>query len=376
MRKGAFWGIPLLGVLAISCNTNTNPNSSEERRRIPVTRIIEKDISLDRVYVADIQAIQNVELRSRLSGFLEKIHVDEGMLVKKGQLLFTISDEEYKAEVSKAKASLNSIIADAKTVELELERVKMLVNKKILSPTELDVAKAKFSAGNARIEEARAALDHAKAKLSYTRIYAPYDGIIDRIPLKAGSLLEEGTLITSVSDINSVFAYFNISENEYLEYLRTQHQTKDTADKIVHLILSDGKAYQFPGKIEIVVSEFQENTGSIAFRARFPNPGHLLKHGATGKIKLTRDVEDALVLPQKAAFEIQDKNYVFVVDKANKISMRNFKPKARLNGFYVVESGLKEGETIVYEGIQNIKDGMVVSPALVSLDSLIKKNIL
>ncbi|HEY1030707.1 MAG TPA: efflux RND transporter periplasmic adaptor subunit [Flavipsychrobacter sp.] len=376
MRKGAFWGIPLLGVLAISCNTNTNPNSSEERRRIPVTRIIEKDISLDRVYVADIQAIQNVELRSRLSGFLEKIHVDEGMLVKKGQLLFTISDEEYKAEVSKAKASLNSIIADAKTVELELERVKMLVNKKILSPTELDVAKAKFSAGNARIEEARAALDHAKAKLSYTRIYAPYDGIIDRIPLKAGSLLEEGTLITSVSDINSVFAYFNISENEYLEYLRTQHQTKDTADKIVHLILADGKEYQFPGKIEIVVSEFQENTGSIAFRARFPNPGHLLKHGATGKIKLTRDVEDALVLPQKAAFEIQDKNYVFVVDKANKISMRNFKPKARLNGFYVVESGLKEGETIVYEGIQNIKDGMVVSPALVSLDSLIKKNIL
>lgn len=376
MRKGAFLGIPLLGVLAISCNTNTNPNSSEERRRIPVTRIIEKNISLDRVYVADIQAIQNVELRSRLSGFLEKIHVDEGMLVKKGQLLFTISDEEYKAEVSKAKASLNSIIADAKTVELELERVKMLVNKKILSPTELDVAKAKFSAGNARIEEARAALDHAKAKLSYTRIYAPYDGIIDRIPLKAGSLLEEGTLITSVSDINSVFAYFNISENEYLEYLRTQHQTKDTADKIVHLILSDGKEYQFPGKIEIVVSEFQENTGSIAFRARFPNPGHLLKHGATGKIKLTRDVEDALVLPQKAAFEIQDKNYVFVVDKANKISMRNFKPKARLNGFYVVESGLKEGETIVYEGIQNIKDGMVVSPALVSLDSLIKKNIL
>lgn len=376
MRKGAFWSIPLVGVLAISCNTKTNSNSSEEGKRIPVTTIIEKDISLDRVYVADIQAIQNVELRSRLSGFLEKIHVDEGMFVKKGQLLFTISDEEYKAEVSKAKASLNSIIADAKTVELELERVKMLVNKKILSPTELDVAKAKFSAGNARIEEARAALDHAKAKLSYTHIYAPYDGIIDRIPLKAGSLLEEGTLITSVSDINSVFAYFNISENEYLEYLRTQQRTKDTADEIVHLILSDGKEYQFSGKIETVVSEFQENTGSIAFRARFPNPGHLLKHGATGKIKLTRDVEDALVLPQKAAFEIQDKNYVFVVDKANKISMRNFKPKARLNEFYIVESGLKEGETIVYEGIQNIKDGMVVSPALVSLDSLIKKNIL
>ncbi len=376
MRKGSLFCIPLVGLLAISCNTQTNSDSSQAGKKIPVTNIIEKDISLDRVYVADIQAIQNVELRSRVSGFLEKIHVDEGMLVKKGQLLFTISDEEYKAEVSRAKASLNSIIADAKTVELELERVRMLVNKKILSSTELDVAKAKFAAENARIEEARAALEHARAKLSYTHIYAPYDGIIDRIPLKPGSLVDEGTLLTTVSDISSVFAYFNISENEYLEYLRAQQHTNDTGNKIVRLILSDGKEYQLAGKIETVVSEFQESTGSIAFRARFPNPAHLLKHGATGKIKLSSHVDDALVLPQKAVFEIQDKNYVFVVNKDNKIAMRNFKPKARLNELYIVESGLTEGETIVYEGIQNIKDGMVVSPDVVSLDSLIQKNIL
>lgn len=376
MRISAFFCIPLLGMLITSCSSKPNQDNSEAGKKIPVTTVVEKDVSLDRVYVADIQAIQNVELRSRVSGFLEKIHVDEGMHVKKAQLLFTISDEEYKAEVSKAKASLNSIIADAKTVELELERVRMLVNKKILSSTELDVAKAKFAAENARIEEARAALDHARAKLSYTRIYAPYDGIIDRIPLKPGSLLEEGTLITSVSDISSIFAYFNISENEYLDYLRTQHQTDDTTGKTVHLFLSDGKEYSHVGKIETVVSEFQENTGSIAFRARFPNQEHLLKHGATGKIKLTSNVDDALVVPQKAAFEIQDKNYVFVVSKDNKISMRSFKPKARLNELYIIESGLKEGETIVYEGIQNIKDGMVVSPALVSLDSLIQKNIL
>lgn len=375
MRKGIFLGIPMIGLLIVSCQTETQ-TSREENRKIPVTTIVEKDISLDRMYVADIQAIQNVELRSRVSGFLEKIHVDEGMFIKKGQLLFTISDQEYRAEVSKAKASLNSIIADAKTVELELERVKMLVSKKILSPTELDVAKAKFAAQNARIEEARAALEHAIAKLAYTKIYAPYDGIIDRIPLKPGSLLEEGTLITSVSDISSVFAYFNISENEYLDYLRSKSHARDTEDKIVQLVLSDGKQYEFSGQIETVVSEFQENTGSIAFRARFPNPQFLLKHGATGKIKLTNDVDEALMLPQKAVFEIQDKNYVFVVDKANKVKMRNFTPKARLNDFYIIESGLKKGETIVYEGIQNIKDGMQVSPEMVSLDSLIRKNIL
>lgn len=333
MRKGIFLGIPMIGLLIVSCQNETQ-TSREENRKIPVTTIVEKDISLDRMYVADIQAIQNVELRSRVSGFLEKIHVDEGMFIKKGQLLFTISDQEYRAEVSKAKASLNSIIADAKTVELELERVKMLVSKKILSPTELDVAKAKFAAQNARIEEARAALEHAIAKLAYTKIYAPYDGIIDRIPLKPGSLQEEGTLITSVSDISSVFAYFNISENEYLDYLRSKSHARDTEDKIVQLVLSDGKQYEFSGQIETVVSEFQGNTGSIAFRARFANPQFLLKHGATGKIKLTNDVDEALMLPQKAVFEIQDKNYVFVVDKANKVKMRNFTPKARLDDFY------------------------------------------
>lgn len=376
MRKEIFFCIPLIGLIISSCMTETRQNIQEDDRKTPVTTIIEKDISLDRMYVADIQAIQNVELRSRVSGFLEKIHVDEGMFIKKGQLLFTISDQEYRAEVNKAKASLNSIIADAKTVELELERVKMLVSKKILSSTELDVARAKLAAQNARIEEAQAALDHARAKLAYTKIYAPYDGIIDRIPLKPGSLLEEGTLITSVSDISFVFAYFNISENEYLNYIREKPHLKDTENTIVHLLLSDGKQYELPGLIETVVSEFQENTGSIAFRARFPNPQFLLKHGATGKIKLTNTLEEALVVPQKAAFEIQDKNYVFVVDKANKVKMRNFTTKARLDDFYIIDSGLQEGEMIVYEGIQKVKDGMQVSPAMVSLDSLIQKNIL
>jgi len=374
MRKGLFFCIPLVGLLLVSCNTEPLPSSDEENKKIPVTTVMEKDISLDRMYVADIQAIQNVELRSRVSGFLEKIHIDAGKFVKKGQLLFTISDGEYRAEVSRAKASLNSIIADAKTVELELERVKLLVQKKILSATEMEVAQAKYAAQHARIEEAKAALDHAQAKLAYTKIYAPYDGIIDRIPLKAGSLLEEGTLLTSVSDISSVFAYFNISENEYLDYLRSKPQ-EDPSDKIVRLVLSDGKQYEFSGEIETVASEFQENTGSIAFRARFPNPEFLLKHGATGKIKLTNEIESALVLPQKAVFEVQDKNYVFVVDESNKVTMRNFVPKARMDDFYIVASGLQKGETIVYEGIQNIKDGMQVAPAMVSLDSLIQKNI-
>lgn len=372
MRLSVFICFPLIGILSYSCGDNRASETKTIAHSYPVMHIIEKDISLDRTYVSDIQAVQNVELRSRIQGFLEKIYVDEGMPVKKGQLLFHISDDEYKAQVAQARASLNSEIADSKTLELELERIKLLVDKKILSATELSLAQAKLRVAKAKIEEAQAALDHATTKLSYTDIRAPYDGVVDRIPLKPGSLLEEGTLLTSVSDISSVYAYFNISENEYLDHLRDK--TNNGADeKIVRLMLADGEEYELPGKIETVVSEFEQNTGSIAFRARFPNPSRLLKHKATGKVRLSHNIEDALMLPQKSVFEIQDRNYVYVIDESNTVKMKSFVPRARLEKFYVIESGLSKGERIIYEGIQNIREGMQISPDILPMDSLVTK---
>lgn len=376
MRKTLQTCIPAIGLLFAACAGEKKHSTDKATAKIPIVSVIEKDIHLDKVYVSDIQAIQNVEIRSRIPGFLERVHVDEGSFVKKGQLLFTLNDQEYKAEIAQSRAGLNSVIAEARTAELEQERVKLLVDKNIVSATELDVAKAKLRAMNARIEEAEARLSHAQTRLSYTRILAPYDGMIDRIPLKVGSLLEEGTLITSVSDISSVFVYFNISENEYLDYLRRKVNHPEEGNNAIRLILSDGKEYEFPGKVETVVSEFEESTGSIAFRARFPNPGYLLKHGATGKVKLSREIENALMLPQKAVFEIQDRNYVFVLDAANVVHLRHFKPRTRMEQFYVVESGLKEGERIVYEGIRNIKDGMRIVPRMISADSLLGRHTL
>ncbi len=376
MRIAFFILVPLAGLLHACTTDKQSAKDQSNGGKIPVVNVIEKEISLDRLYVSDIQAARNVEIRSRISGFLENIHVDEGQTVKKGQLLFEISAAEYTAEVAKAKASLKQILAEAKTVELEAERVQLLVDKKIVSRTELDMANAKLNAMKAKADECRAVLDHALTRLSYTSVRAPYDGIVDRIPLKAGSLLEEGTLITSVSDISSVLAYFSISENEYLDYLRSRDLKNNTAENEVELILSDGKRYDLTGTIETVVSEFEEHTGSIAFRARFPNPNHLLKHGATGKIKLSTDMANALLVPQKAVFEIQDKNYVFVVNEDNKVQMRNFVPQTRIGKFYVVSSGLKKGEKVVYEGIQNIKDGMNVAPDIVHADTVGLRNIL
>lgn len=369
------WVNPLMMatiVFMTSCSKHESSTQNEVTLKVlPVTNVLMKDTNLYREYVADIQAVQNVELRARVQGFLEKIYVDEGGIVKKGQILFKINDEEYRAELAKANANLESAIAEAKASELEVDRLKVMVDKKVISETELSVARAKLKAVNAKIEQARWAKSNAELKLSYTSIRAPFNGIIDRIPFKVGSLIDHGTLMTTVSDISQVFVYFNVSEDEYLEYVKNTVKETGGHNKLVTLILADGSTYPYEGSVETMGGQFQASTGSISFRARFPNPHSLLKHGATGKIRLSNTLNDALMIPQKCVFEIQDKNFVFVVDSTNQVRMRNFVPKTRLSHYYIVESGLKSGEEIVFEGIQEIRDGMRIIPKKVRLDSLI-----
>ena len=349
-------------VLACSCGTREK-KANQKPVEIPTVKVERKDLQYDHLYVSNIQAIRNVEIRSKISGFLEGIYVDEGETVRKGQVLFRIGDSEYENEVAKARAMLSLANADKKTAEVEQQRVKTLVDKKIISKTELELATSRLNAAASKVEEARSGLDIAVHRLSYTVIRAPFDGVLDRIPLKAGSLVDEGTLMTSVSDISAMYAYFNISENEYLSYERARRNKNNTEpNRSVCLILSDGKEYSCKGTIETVVSEFDGSTGSIAFRARFPNPDHLLKHNATGKIKLTTNMDAALVVPQKSVFEIQDKSFVFAVDKQDVVKMKHVETGDRINKYFVVRSGLEEGEVIVYEGIQNVKDGMKVKP--------------
>lgn len=364
--------VALLTVLSAGCTEKEQKvDEAQEVQMLPVTEIMMKDTILHHSYIADIQAIQNVEIRARVQGFLEKVYVDEGQEVKKGQLLFKINDEEYKAELAAAKAKLKSAIAEAKAVELEVDRLRVLVEKNVISKTELDVALARLDAVNARIGAARSAESNAAVRLSYTSIRAPFDGIIDRIPLKAGSLIDHGTLLTTASDISAVYVYFNVSEGEYLEYVKAKINNAAKKNDVVRLILADGTAYPYKGTIETMEGEFKASTGSIAFRAQFPNPNKLLKHGATGKINLSNTLHNALMVPQKAVFEIQDKNYVFVVDANNQVSMRSFIPKTRFSYYYIVESGLKPGDRIVFEGIQNIRDGMHITPRPIAVDTLI-----
>lgn len=363
--------IVALAVYLASCTASSKEtaDTSAEVQELPVTELKTSKTELFREYVGDVHAVKNVELYARVKGYLEQIYVDEGKEVRKGQVLFRINNEEYTAELSKAKANLQSAIAEAKAIEVEVGRVKILVDKKVVSKTELEVAQARSAAVHARIEEARSAQSNAALRLSHTTIKAPFDGVVDRIPLKVGSLIDEGTLLTTVSDVSSVFTYFNVSENEYLEYVKTRGL--NTAEhRTVDLMLADGSFFSQKGKIETMEGEFDEGTGSIAFRARFANPTKLLKHGSTGTVRLSNTIDDALLVPQKAVFEIQDKSFVYVVGKDNQVKMQSFVPRTRYSHYYIVQSGLAPGDKIVYEGVQTLKDGAKIAPKLVSGDGV------
>jgi membrane fusion protein (multidrug efflux system) len=356
-------------VVGFAACTSTEENKTEPGK-FPLTSPLLVDTTYTSEYVAEIQSLHNVEIRAKIKGYIEKIYVDEGKPVKAGQTLFSISNKEFNQELLKAKAMLKTVIAEAKTAELELQNVKTLSDKNIVSKTELEKAQANLDAANARIDEAKANEASASINLSLTEIKAPFDGTVNRIPFKTGSLIDEGTLLTSLSNNKEVYAYFNVSEKEYLDY--TTKKVNGEKNNIT-LFLANAKAHKYKGTVETIEGEFDKNTGNIAFRAIFPNPDLLLKHGSSGKVQLTSNIKNALLIPQKATFEIQDKFYVFVVDANNVVKQRNIVIKQRLPQLYVIESGLSANDKIIYEGIQTVKEGDKIVTDFVPMQQVISQ---
>lgn len=362
----------ILSILFINCNKNNNTEAEQISKEYPVIKVFTKDITTKLEYVANIHAVQNVEIRARVEGYLESILVDEGKSVTKGQLLFQINQEEYQAELNRAKANLKSAEAEKKSAEVELERVKLLVDKNVIAQTELDLAESKLEIAKAKIEQAKADEIAASVKLANTNIRSPFNGIIDRIPYKIGSLISEGTLLTTISDVEFVNAYFNVSEVEYLKYFNNKNN--DTLlNARVQLVLADGSVYPYNGKIETMETEFEIGTGALAVRAKFKNPDKILKHGSTGKVVINEVMKNAIIIPQKSTIEIQDKNYVFLVDENNMLIMKSFKPSQRYRDFYIVAEGLNEGDVIIYEGVQSLKEGKVIKPKMVDMNEILKE---
>jgi membrane fusion protein, multidrug efflux system len=349
----------LLLLNLVSCGSETT-NQEAEEAFIPVIALKKTSTTIHEDYIADIEAVKNVELRARVKGYLEKIMVDEGQEVREGQVLFVINDAFYQTELKKAKAQLRMAEAEAKSMELELTNVKLLVEKGVVTKTELELAKAQLEVALAKVEDAKAEEQNASISLSHTQIKAPFDGIIDRIPFKIGSLIDEGSLLTTLSDVRSVLVYFNVSETEYLSFVREKQENDQRAK--VELILADGSIHKQTGKIETMEGQFESGTGSIAFRARFDNPDKFLKHNATGKVRVKSELTDVFIIPQKSAFEIQEKNFVFLLESGNKVKSKSFTPMMRYRDYYIVSGTFQDGDQIVYEGIQKVKDGAVITP--------------
>ncbi|HMP92056.1 MAG TPA: efflux RND transporter periplasmic adaptor subunit [Phnomibacter sp.] len=354
----------LLAFLA-SCKSSNNIKP-EEPDTFPVLTLQTRDTTLIKEYVAQIQAVRNVEIRSKVSGYLDRVLVDEGQNVSAGQMLFLLNAEPYKVALEKSLAAVSSAEAEVQSAQVEVDRVKILVEKNVVSKTELQLAISKLDIARARVRQAKAEEADARLQLTYTAIKSPFAGTIDRLPLKLGSLIEQGTLLTTLADVGQVFAYFNLSENEYLQFMRGADTV--TSSRKVELLLSDGSRFVNEGRIETMEGQIDQSTGSIAFRARFNNANNLLKHGASGKVTIKSWVADGLLVPQKSCFEIQDKYYVYVVDDTGKVTSKNFSVKARVGPYYLVEEGLTAGTRIVYEGVQRIKEGAVINSKPVSYD--------
>jgi membrane fusion protein (multidrug efflux system) len=350
--------VMLIGLCAIICNTSCKQKKEvkEEVSKYAVTTPLKVDTSFEKEYVSEIRSIRNIEVRAQEKGYLQNIYVDEGQFVKKGQLLFRIMPKIYEAELLKAQA-------EAKATGIELQNTKLLSDKNVVSKNELAMSQAK-------LDQARAEVSLAKLHLSFTEIRAPFSGTIDRIPKKLGSLIDEGDLLTTLSDNSEMFAYFNVSEPEYLDY---KISAKSNVHNKVGLLLANNQPLPYKGIVETIESEFNSETGNIAFRAKFPNPDKLLKHGETGKVEMTVPLHNALVIPQKATYEIQDKMYVFVVDKNNIVKSRNIIVTNRMPDLFVVGSGLSENDKILLEGVQKVKDNDKIIPEFITPKEVVSK---
>jgi membrane fusion protein, multidrug efflux system len=373
-------GVLFLGaiVVMISCSEGASKDAKgNQPLEVPVFSLSPQTIEVPRTYVCDLQAVQFVEVRAKVEGFVEKIYVDEGQEVSKGEPLFQLSSREFMELVNSARARLMQARAEAQAAQLDVDRLRILVEKEIYAESELKLAQSRKDMALSAIQEAESLLNNAEIGLSYTTIRAPFDGLVDRIPYKTGSLVKGGDLLTNITDIHEVFAYYKITENEYLS-LRNQDSDAATdslkdvlTEEELTLILSNGDVYPHKGRLETMEADFERGTGSIALRVRFPNPEGLIKHGASGKIQMTNRLDKVFLIPQKATFEIQDYTYAFLLGEDNSVKVRSFQPMMR-HGLFYLDSSFRSGDKVILEGLQLLKDGDTVQPRPVSEEEVFK----
>lgn len=357
-----------LGVSLFACS-NKQQGMQQGVPDYAVITVEATPATLNSSYPATIRGRQDVEIRPNVSGFITKLCVDEGAVVKKGQTLFLIDPVQFEAAVNVARATVNVAEANVSTAKLTAENKRELAKKNIISEYDLQMAENTLASQEAALAQARAQLINAEKNLSYTEVTSPSDGVVGTFPYRVGSLVSpsSATPLTTVSDISEMYVYFSMNEKQILDMIRqADGSTSSVLNGLpeVELQLADGTIYPEKGKISTLSGVIDQTTGSASIRATFKNPGQLLRSGGSGNIMIPVENEAAIIIPQKATYELQDKKFVFVVTDSSTVVSTEIKVLPQTNGQqYVVSSGLKPGDRIVTEGVgTSVRNGMKINP--------------
>ncbi|WP_240646736.1 efflux RND transporter periplasmic adaptor subunit [Chitinophaga rhizosphaerae] len=374
---GYLSGILMLAVLLYSCSSPQAGPPQAGPPQLPVMVVTSAPATTYLEFPASLEGKVNVDVRPQVSGYLEKIFVDEGAYVKAGQPLFKIDPKVYAEQLNSATSNQLAAQANLEKVQVEVDRLTPLVASNVISEVQLKTAKANYEAAKAALAQAKAAAGSARINVGYTLITAPVSGYIGRIPYKVGALVSNADAqpLTVLSEVGEMYAYFSMSEADFITF-KNNFPGKTLEEKLknappVELILADNSTFTEKGKIGTIDGQFNKTTGAITFRATFPNPDRVLRTGNTGKVRFAQEVPAAITIPQEATFEIQDKVLVYTVADSNKVASRPIRIFGKTANFYFVSDGLKAGEKIVLSGTGNLKDGAVIAPQPVSADSVL-----
>ena len=365
--------ILLISSLLIIVSCGTDEQSKLFVPEIPVYKIIAEDVPIYQEFVGQVYGLKDISIRARVEGFLEGIYFDEGRVVKKGQLLYTIESQPFEADV----AANMSLLAKEKTMhvnaESELNRIRPLAEINAVSQSDLDAAVARFDASQASVEAAEANLRAAQIQLSYTTIYSPISGIIGKTKAKVGDFVgrePNPVILNVVSRIDVILVDFFLTESQYLIFARAINKNKELKkaerrEPNLELILSDGSVHNHKGKVEFLDRDVDPTTGSILVQASFPNPEGLIRPGQFARINASvRTIKNGILIPQRSVMELQGIHNVYVINDENKVELRRIIVGPTIDSFWLVDEGLNNGERVVYEGLQKVKSGMTVIPVL------------
>lgn len=354
MKQRSLWaGLAALAI-TISCGKKEEQAPPMGPMPFPVQTVARQDAVIYHEYTANLEGQQNVEIRPKVNGFIQKIYVDEGQQVRKGQLLFKLETQSLSQDAAAAKANVAA-------AQVEVDRLKPLVERNIISNVQLETAKAKLA-------QARAAYSSVAANVGYGTITSPVDGVISSIPFKEGALVGSTSEmpLTTVSDSRRMRAYFTMNEKQLLDFSRT-FKGSTLQDKLksvpsVSLLLVDGSEYELKGKLATVNGLADPTTGTTEFRAEFDNPEAVLRSGSSGVVRLPVEMKGAILVPQNAVMDMQGKQMIYVVNKDNTVQSRVIQTQVASGTHFIVTEGLQPGDVIVSAGANKLKDGQQIVP--------------